>query len=585
MRRAKVQPQSATWRLWFVLIAILCLFVVGLWKVWDLQVLDNEYLQHQGDARTVRNEVITAHRGNILDRNGQPLAISTPVQSLWLNPREILQYPQQWQSLANALEAVGVDAGRLRERINGNAQREFLYIRRRMSPAQAESVLKHNFAGVYAQEEYKRYYPLGEVASHLVGLTNTDDVGQEGIELAYEEWLHGVPGSRQVLKDRLGRIIREIKVNHVAEPGQDLYLSIDSRIQHLAYRELKEAVAHHRAVAGTATVLDVASGEVLAVVNQPSYNPNNRSSMTGVNMRNRALVDLLEPGSTVKPFTVIAALESGEFTLDSIVDTNPGSIRVDRTTIRDPINYKEMSLERIITKSSQVGAIKLGLAMGHEPMTAVLSRFGFGQIMGTGFPGEAFGLLPGRPRWSKADVATMAYGYGFQASPMQLAQAYLIFANEGRRKPISLIAGEGSKKPSEQVISKSLNQAIVSMMETVVSEEEGGTGVRAALDSYRVAGKTGTAWRYDVKGGGYDRDSYISLFAGLVPATDPEVVIVVTIHQPQGEEYGGGQVAAPVFAEIARGALRILNIPPDAMQGAWQEISQRNGVGQEGIPL
>lgn len=582
MRPAKDQPQSSVWRLWFVLFAILCLFAVALWKVWDLQVMDNEYLQYQGDARTVRNEVIPAHRGNILDRNGQPLAISTPVQSLWLNPREILQFPEQWTSLAAELETLGVDSAKLRTRVQENAQREFLYIRRRMSPSKAEQVLKHNFTGVYAQEEYKRYYPLGEVASHLVGLTNTDDVGQEGVELAYEEWLRGVPGSRQVLKDRLGRIIREIRVNGVAEPGKDLQLSIDSRIQHLAYRALKESVAHHRATSGTATVLDVETGEVLAMVNQPSYNPNNRSSMTGINMRNRVIVDLLEPGSTVKPFTVIAALESGQFDTNSIIDTNPGYIRVDQSTIRDPINYEELSLEKIITKSSQVGAIKLGLAMGQDPMLGVLSRFGFGQIQGTGFPGEAFGALPSRSRWSKAEVATMAYGYGFQVSPLQLAQAYLVFANEGRRKSISLMAGEGSTEPGQQVISKALNRKIVSMMETVVSEEQGGTGVRAALDAYSVAGKTGTAWRYDVKQGGYDKDSYIALFAGLAPVTDPEVVIVVTIHQPRGEEYGGGQVAAPVFADIARGTLRLLNVPPDAVEDVRQEISLQNNQGLRG---
>ena len=573
MKKSGDMNRTPVWRLYAVFLVLFALFATGLWKTWKLQVSENDFLQLQGDARTLRNDVIVANRGNILDRNGQPLAISTPVQSLWVNPKEILAQPEQWPVLGAALESIGIDSQVLRERVESNANREFLYVRRRMSPSEVEPVLARGFRGLYSQEEYKRYYPLGEVAAHIVGLTNADDVGQEGMELAYEDWLRGLPGSRQVLKDRLGRIISEVGINSVAEQGNDLKLSIDSRIQYLAYRALKEAVTMRRAKAGTATVIDVDTGEVLAIVNQPSYNPNNRASMTEGSMRNRAIVDLLEPGSTVKPFTVVAALESGLFDNRSIIDTNPGYIRVDRATIRDPLNYGLVDLEKIITKSSQVGAIKLGLAMGEEPMLDVLSRFGFGQMMNTSFPGESFAVLPGRSRWSQADIATMAYGYGFQVSPLQLAQAYLIFANDGMHKPVSLLADGGLATTEHRVISRDMNREIVSMMETVVDTDKAGTGVRAALSSYRVAGKTGTAWYYDVEKGGYDDENYISLFAGFAPVTDPKIVVVITIHEPMGVEYGGGQVSAPVFADIAEGALRLLNVPPDRTDSLSQELT------------
>jgi len=550
------------WRLGLVSMAAITLLGTVSWKVLDLQVINNEVLQEQGNRRTVRNDVIVGHRGNIMDRNGQALAISTPVQSLWLNPREIIDNPQAWKILASALETIEVNTSVLWNRIQDNAQREFLYIKRRLPPAEVQSILDLNIRGVYSQEEYKRFYPLGEVAVHLVGLTNSDDVGQEGLELAYEDWLKGTPGSKQVLKDRRGGIIREVKINSVAEPGNDLVLSIDSRIQFLAYKALKEEVTRRYAKAGTAVVLNVETGEVLAMVNQPSYNPNNRISLDDNEMRNRAIVDLLEPGSTVKPFTITAALESGLFDTNSIIDTNPGYIQVDGSTKKDPVNYKEVDLKKIITKSSQVGAIKLGLAMGEAPMLDVLSRVGFGTAMGTGFPGETSGVLPSFPRWSKSDIATLAYGYGFQVTPLQMAQAYMIYANEGIRKPVSLLKTEGPVN-GERVIDAKIARDVNAMMETVVSTKLGGTGVLAAIPSHQVAGKTGTAWYYNV-GGGYDEENYNSYFAGFVPAHNPKIVAVVSIHEPKGEEYGGGRVAAPVFAKIAAGAMRILNVPPDS---------------------
>ncbi len=564
----KKQP---LWRLYFVSLAAITLLGIIIWKIFDLQVINNTVLQEQGNMRTVRNDVIAAHRGNIMDRNGQALAISTPVQSLWLNPREILPNPSSWEKLKAALPAIDINAEVLLNRVQVNADREFLYIKRRLAPADARKILDIDIRGVYAQEEYMRFYPLGEVAAHVLGLTNADDVGQEGIELAYEEWLQGKPGSRQVLKDRRGGIIREVKINEMAEPGKDLVLSIDSRIQYLAYKALKEEVTRRHAKAGTATVLDVETGEVLAMVSQPSYNPNNRNSLADDAMRNRSIVDLMEPGSTVKPFTIMAALESGLFDTDSIIDTNPGYVRVDGQLKKDPVNYQEVTLEKIITKSSQVGAIKLGLAMGHDPMIDVLQRVGFGTAIGTGFPGEASGVLPSFPRWSKSDIATLAYGYGFQVTPLQIAQAYMIYANEGIKKPVSLLKTEGPVE-GERVLDQDLVRKVNRMLETVVSKKLGGTGVRAAIPSYQVAGKTGTAWFYNV-GGGYDNENYNAYFAGFVPARNPRIVAVISIHQPQGDETGGGTVAAPAFAKIAAGAMRILNVSPDNEDSEPSQIS------------
>jgi len=551
--------------------AAITLLSIITWKILDLQVLNNEVLQEQGNRRTVRNDVINAHRGNIVDRNGQALAVSTPVQSLWLNPREILPNPDAWNKLVPAMASINVNTDVLWNRIQQNAELEFMYIKRRLPPLDAQAILDLRIPGVYAQEEYKRFYPLGEVAVHVIGLTNSDDVGQEGLELAYEEWLKGTPGSKQVLKDRRGGIIREVRINETAEPGKDLVLSLDSRIQFLAYKALKEEVTRRRASAGTAVVLDVGTGEVLAMVSQPSYNPNNRINLTDEAMRNRAIVDLLEPGSTVKPFTITAALESGLFDTTSIIDTSPGYIMVDGQTKKDPVNYGEVDLEKIITKSSQVGAIKLGLAMGEGQMLDILSRVGFGTAIGTGFPGETSGVLPNHSRWSKSDIATLAYGYGFQVTPLQIAQAYMIYANKGINKPVTLLKTNGPVT-GNRVLSEELAVTVSTMMETVVSTKLGGTGIRAAIPSYQVAGKTGTAWYYNV-GGGYDNENYNSYFAGFVPARDPQIVVVVTIHEPKGEEYGGGQVAAPVFSKIAAGAMRILNVPPDSENSVNSQIS------------
>jgi cell division protein FtsI (penicillin-binding protein 3) len=579
VNRAAAEKHQPIWRLHLVHLVLGSLVGVICWKVADLQVLNNDVLQREGDARTVRNDPIIATRGNIVDRNGEPLAISTPVLSLWVNPKEVLSHAEQWPQLADALAGLGLDADDMRKRITQAASREFLYVKRRLPPAEAQAVLDLGLAGIYAREEYKRFYPMGEAAAHLVGLTNNDEVGQEGLELAYEETLRGIPGSKRVLKDRLGRIVREVGVNAVAQPGKDLVLSIDSRLQYLAYKALKEAVSLRSASAGTATVLDVATGEVLAMVSQPSYNPNNRSTMTDAGKRNRVMTDVLEPGSTTKTFTVTAALESGMFTPESIIETSPGVVRVDRNKIvEDPVNYGPSTLERILYKSSQVGATKLAMAMGPEPILSVLKRVGFGESLYTSFPGEASGALPLRDRWRATEIATLGYGYGYQVTPMQLARAYSIYANRGIAKPVSLLRVD-SPVPGERVIDADIADTVVNMLRSVVSKEVGGTGVRAAIPSYDVAGKTGTTWFYDVSGGGYDSSNYISHFAGMVPVENPRIVIVVSVQRPQGKETGGGQVAAPVFAQIAAGAMRILNVLPDVPEDAATDVARKVAAG------
>lgn len=559
MNRTRKDSHQPVWRLSLVFVVIVALLLVIGWKVADLQVFNNDVAQREGNARTLRNEPIVATRGNIVDRHGEPLAISTPVSTLWLNPKEVLQHPEQGAQLAEAITSLGLQPRETQKRILDNASREFIYLKRRIPPAEAEEILSLGLKGVYVQQEYKRFYPMGEAAVQLVGLTNNDEQGQEGLELAYEDWLKGTPGNQQVLKDLIGRIVRDLGVTANAIPGRDLQLSIDSRLQYLAYKAVKEAVTLRNAKAGTATVLDARTGEVLAMVSLPSYNPNNRANMNNGGLINRAMADLLEPGSTVKTFTVTAALESGLFDTETIVDTSPGAIVVDRRRLADPVNYGPSTLARIVAKSSQVGAIKIGLAVGHERMLDVLRRVGFGEAIGTGFPGESTGVLPSHDRWSKGETAALAYGYGFQVTPLQLAQAYLVYANRGIRRSVSFI--KDAPRTEERVIDAAIAEKVVQMLRGVVSKEMGGTAIAANIPSYDVAGKSGTTWYYDVNRG-YDNNNYITHFAGFVPVDNPRVVIVVTIQQPKGEETGGGKVSAPVFAQIAAGAMRILDVPP-----------------------
>jgi cell division protein FtsI (penicillin-binding protein 3) len=562
MGSAKISTFFQYWRLHLVLFAMfLCVLAIG-WKVSALHILERDFLQSQGDARTIRTVPLVANRGVITDRNGEPLAVSSPVRSIWVNPQEIGSQANSIQRLASEL-ALDVDA--LRESIARNSSKEFLYIKRRLAPAEADRILDLKIDGVYGQQEYQRFYPQGEVAAHLVGFSNVDDVGQEGLELTYDDWLRGVPGRRQVIKDRRGHIIEELNTIQTAQPGKNLELSIDFRLQNLAYKELKAEFLTRRAKSASIVVLDVDTGEVLAMANQPSYNPHNRSSLNDFSvLRNRAITDVFEPGSPVKAFTVTAALESGRYTPNTVIETSPGWMMVNGKEVQDILNYGTLDLTRVITKSSNIGASKIAFDIGPEAIRSVLERVGMGQLSGTGFPGEQGGVLPNHRSWSRIETATFSFGYGLSTTALQLAQAYSVFADDGIRKPVSLLKldEDGLQAlPREQVIDKNISNQVLAMLETVVDPARGGSARDARVPFYKVAGKTGTV--HVVGEHGYEENLHNSLFVGLAPASDPKLVIVVIVNEPKGDEHYGGQVAAPVFARVASGAMRILNIAPD----------------------
>ncbi|GLQ33249.1 peptidoglycan D,D-transpeptidase FtsI family protein [Litoribrevibacter albus] len=549
------------WRVRLVL-AVVLLFLFGLvYRLVFLQVSEQEFLKNQGDLRMVRTEIDPAHRGLITDRNGEPLAVSTPVESIWLNPK----YFPSLENVNLALLASLLDLREvaLRKKIEASAGRQFLYLKRHMPPEQAAKVLELGIKGLYSQREYKRFYPAGEVTSHLIGFTNLDDEGQEGIELAFNDWLVGEPGSRTVIKDLQGRVIRHVRQDSEARDGKDLALSIDLRLQYLAYKALKEAVIKHRAESGSAVVMDVATGEVLAMVNQPSYNPNDRSRLKVNSLRNRAVTDSFEPGSTIKAFTVATALASGRYAASTKINTSPGYIRVGRKTIRDHANYGQLDLTGIIKKSSNVGTTKLAQNLGSDLIWSTLFRAGFGQAPGTGFPGEGNGILPMQREFRPIELATLSYGYGLAATPLQLANAYTSFGNNGFRPEVTLLARSAQDLVSirqEKVMPERVAAQVLQMLETVT--HKGGTAKRAAVPFYRVGGKTGTV--HKVGRDGYQDDKYVAYFAGLAPISDPRYSVVVTINGPSGDRYYGGEVAAPVFSEVVSAAMRLNNIAPDA---------------------
>ena len=552
------------WRLYLVLFALFLCVVAIAWKVSVLHITDRDFLQGQGDARTIRTVPLVANRGLITDRNGEPLAVSTPVQSIWVNPTEVAEEDAAIAILAQELE---LNAEALASNIKSNSSREFLYVKRRLPPAEADRILDLNIDGVYSQQEYQRFYPQGEVTAHLIGFSNIDDVGQEGLELTYDEWLQGIPGRRQVMKDRRGHIIEELNTIQTAEPGKSLELSIDFHLQNIAYRELKEEFIIRRAKAASIVVLDVDTGEVLAIANQPSYNPHNKANMTDFSvLRNRAITDVIEPGSTVKAFTIAAALESGLYAPGTIIETSPGWMMVGGNEVKDLFNYGTLTTTGVITKSSNIGSSKIALDIGAEPIRDVLERVGFGEVLGTGFPGERSGVLPNPRRWGRHPTATFSFGYGLSATALQLAQAYSVLADDGIRKPVSLLRLDESQVSAlsrEQVISADIANMVRSMLGTVVDASRGGSALEANVPFYSVAGKTGTA--HVVGEQGYEDNLHNSLFVGMAPASDPEFVIVVIVNEPKGEEHYGGQVAAPVFSRVAAGALRILNISPDSI--------------------
>ena len=562
MSSAKIKQAFHQWRFYFVLFAMfLCVLAIG-WKVSALQILERDFLQSQGDARTIRTVPLVANRGLITDRDGEPLAVSSPVKSIWVNPGEINSDIPAINRLAKELD---LNAEELARNIGKNSSKEFLYIKRRLAPADADRVLSLKIEGVYGQQEYQRFYPHGEVAAHLLGFSDVDDVGQEGLELTYDDWLRGVPGRRQVIKDRRGHIIEELNTIQTAQPGKSLELSIDFRLQSLAYKELKEEFVTRRAKSASIVVLDVDTGEVLAMANQPSYNPHNKANMTDFSvLRNRAITDVFEPGSPMKAFTIAAALESGLYTPETVIETGPGWFMVEGKEVKDIANYGTLNTTRVITKSSNVGASKIALTIGHEAIRDVLERVGMGQVTGTGFPGERGGVLPNHRRWSGIETATLSFGYGLSTTALQLAQAYSVIADGGIRKPVSLIKLDAKaieELPRDQVLSETISNQVLAMLETVVDPSRGGSARDARVPFYKVAGKTGTV--HVVGEFGYQDHVYNSLFVGLIPASDPKLVVVVIINEPKGSEHYGGQVAAPVFSRVASGAMRLLNIAPD----------------------
>ena len=522
-----------------------------------LQVLSKDFLNQQADTRHLRTEIILAHRGMITDRNGEPLAISTPVDSVWANPQKLAPAVHSVPKLALVL---GLDAELLMHKITHSMDKEFIYLKRHLNPDKAQAVMALKLPGVNVQREYKRYYPAGEVTGHLVGFTGINDEGQEGLELAFDHWLAGESGLKRVLKDRLGRSVENVESIRSPRQGRALRTSIDLRVQYVAYRTLKAAIQSYNAESGSVVVIDTRTGEVLAMANQPSFNPNDRSQLVPEHHRNRAITDIFEPGSSIKPLVVVAALESGQYRPSSIIDTAPGYVIVGAKIIEDGRNLGRVSLTTILARSSNVGATILAMSLQPDQLWNTMKRFGLGSLTSSGFPGESAGLLTHYSYWQPISQATLAYGYGLSVTPLQLAKAYSVIGSNGILRPISLVALE-QPGAGEQIISQDTAIAVRRMLEEVV--RPGGTGVGAAVAGYRVAGKTGTSWKFAA--GGYSKDKYISVFAGLAPASEPRLVVVVVIDEPSGELYYGGEVAAPVFADIMAESLRLLAVPPDEL--------------------
>ncbi len=539
-------------------LAVLGFFAVGLLllaaRAFTLQVLDADYLQEQGNARHLRVIQDQAHRGMIFDRHGEPLAISTPVDSVWAEPAALAAARDQWPALARLL---GMTARELGQAVHHSQGREFMYVKRHVTPEQAEQVKALAIAGVGLTREYRRYYPSGSVAAHAVGITNVDDQGIEGIELAWDKWLRATPGRKRVLKDRYGNIVESVESVVLPLPGKDITLSLDRRLQYLVARELRQAMVQHHARAASAVLLDARTGEVLAMVNEPGFNPNNHGYLPPSVVRNRVVTDTFEPGSTVKPFTVAAALESGKFAPTTAIDTAPGQLVIGRNTIRDSHNYGMLTVAQVIEKSSNVGAARIALSLDRDGVRSLFIKAGLGVSTGSGLPGEVNGRLLPASR-VPIEMATLSYGYGLAVTPMQLARAYAALANDGLMPAISLLR-QGEPPSTERVMSASTARVVRGMLEQAVGR--GGTGAAAQVAYYRVGGKTGTA--HKLVNGEYSENRYIASFAGFAPASDPRLVMVVTVDEPSGSVYFGGQVAAPVFSRVMVDTLRLLNISPD----------------------
>ncbi len=551
-----VLQAPARWRYILVLLVLGSASLALLGRAVQLHVVDQSFLLSQGDARSIRTEPLDAHRGLISDRHGEPLAISAPVATVYADPFVAELSDADYRQLAAAL---GVSKKWLFKRIDGNKGKRFIYLKRKIAPHDVAKVMALDLPGIHRRTEYKRYYPAGEVAAHVVGFTDIDERGQEGVELSYNEWMTGHPGAKRVMKNRKGHVIKDLGTVRSAEPGKSIELSLDLRMQYLAYRELKAAVETHRAISGSIVILDVSNGDILAMVNQPSYNPNNRQKLEVSHLRNRAITDVFEPGSPMKLATVAAALESKKYTLNSTLDTSPGYFRLGRKSIRDARNYGALSVQEVVSKSSNVGASKIALKLSGDVVWDMFYRLGFGQGTGIGFPGESIGKLPDPSRWKPIEVATMSYGYGMSVNALQLAQSYMILGNGGNKYPLSLIKRSGPIA-AESVFESSVSESVRDAMAAVVAK--GGTGTRAQVPMYRVGGKTGTVHRIGQHG--YEKSEYKAIFAGVAPIDKPVIAMAVVIDSPQGQEYYGGEVAAPVFSRVVAESMRLLGVTPDA---------------------
>ena len=562
----KLEGALFPWRFRLVLGLLGVMVAAICWRIIDLQVVDRDFLKGQGDARSVRHIPIPAHRGLITDRNGEPLAVSTPVTTLWANAKEMQLAKEKWPALAAAL---GQDPKALAERLEAQANKEFIYLVRGLTPEQGQAVLDLKVPGVYGIEEFRRFYPAGEVTAHMVGFTDIDDHGREGVELAYDEWLAGVPGKRQVIKDRRGRLIKDVQVTKNAKAGKPLALSIDLRLQYLANRELRNAIIENGAKAGSLVIMDVKTGEILAMVNQPTYNPNNRRNLQPAMMRNRAMIDVFEPGSTMKAISMSAAIETGRWKPSDTVEVYPGSLQIGKYTIKDVSKTEGpvLDLTGILINSSNVGMSKIAFDIGGETIFRLAQKVGLGQDTGLGFPGERVGNLPNYREWRKAETATLSYGYGVSVTAIQLVHAFSALANNGRLAPLTLIKTDKAPQTT-QVLPEAVAKTMQTMLQQVIEAPRG--VFRAQVPAYHVGGKSGTARKTSVGAKGYAENSYRSLFAGFGPMSDPRYAIVVVIDEPTKAGYFGGLVSAPVFSRVMSGTLRLMNITPDNLPPTQQ---------------
>ena len=542
------------WRQRLVLALLLGSFVVLVGRSLYLQGIDNEFLGDKGRARFERVIDIAATRGRITDRNGDVLAVATPVRSIWAIPEDAQLKPAQTRALAKLM---GIDVREINRKLA--SERDFVYLKRQLPPDLADQVTALKLPGLHQKAEYRRYYPSGEVTAHMLGFTGVDDTGQEGIELTFEPQLAGKPGSRRVIKDRRGNVVEDVESVHPPADGRDITLALDAKIQYLAYTHLRHSIIENHAKAGSAVVLDARSGEVLALVNLPTYNPNNRVGLSGAQLRNRALTDTFEPGSTLKPFTIGLALEKGKVRFDTPIQTAPGKLSIGSATISDAHMHGVLTVAQVIQKSSNVGAAKIALSMPAEDMWGMFDSAGFGAPLKLGFPGEAGGRLRPAKTWKPIEQATMSYGHGISVTLIQLARAYLAFARDGDLLPLALTRLDAPVPTGKPLFSAQTAREVRAMLEMVV--QPGGTAPKAHVPGYRTAGKTGTA--HKIEGGTY-ANKYVASFVGFAPVSDPRLVVAVMVDEPSNGKYYGGDVAAPVFAQVMGGALRTLGVPSDA---------------------